>query len=196
MSSSNIYLVFIWLLSLLVQNLERHRCIKLAHVNPNAYTRQLPVTQENSGKNESADVDGNESEKMWFIGLQFDKTEGVNIDLTQDIRNFVNTVRQAALSSQKFKEEYQIDTKHVRRKELINYLPPEVFNLKRKTKNSVSPSAIANESDNSPKSSPQDKSSKDINLSNITNNDNKVNYLDYFVLFQKITKFLFFLFAA
>lgn len=28
---------------------------------------------------------------MWFIGLQFSKTEHVNVDLTYDIRSFVDT---------------------------------------------------------------------------------------------------------
>lgn len=32
-----------------------------------------------------------EIETIWFIGLEFDKTETVNIDLTQDIQSFIDT---------------------------------------------------------------------------------------------------------
>ncbi|RWS31605.1 poly(A) polymerase-like protein [Leptotrombidium deliense] len=130
-----------------VQHLERHKCIKLAHVNPNSYSRY--VTVNDSGDSETNNVETNNSEtdnteqnektdtleeKMWFIGLQFERSEVVNIDLTEDIRNFIDTVRQTAIQSHKYKEEMRIDLKHVRRKELNSYLPNEVI---RKTTKSV-----------------------------------------------------------
>jgi len=75
---------------------------------------------------------------MWFIGLEFNKAEGINVDLTQDIKNFVETVTNTAKFSKFFKPEMTIDTKHVKRKELEKYLPPEVF---KSTKSSKTPKA-------------------------------------------------------
>ena len=72
-----------------VQNLEKHPQVKLAHINPHGYTRTVPC--------DSAD-DGSENETMWFVGLVFDKNEAVVIDLTDAIRNFVNTGRYTILS--------------------------------------------------------------------------------------------------
>lgn len=78
-----------------MQNLEKHRCISIAHVNPSAYTRTVPVPpkEESSEKDlEGAEKDDSPTEEtMWFIGLEFDKTEVVNIDLTSDITNFITT---------------------------------------------------------------------------------------------------------
>jgi poly(A) polymerase len=64
---------------------------------------------------------------MWFIGLEFDKSETVNIDLTADIQSFIDTVRNTAAQNNKLKEEMRIDAKHVRRKDLTNYLPTETI---------------------------------------------------------------------
>ncbi|RWR98814.1 poly(A) polymerase type 3-like isoform X1, partial [Dinothrombium tinctorium] len=75
---------------------------------------------------------------MWFIGLQFDKSEVVNIDLTTDIRIFIETVRQTAIQSQRYREDMKIDTKHVKQKELSSYLSPEVL---KKTPKSGKPPA-------------------------------------------------------
>jgi len=55
---------------------------------------------------------------MWFIGLLFDKAEGVNIDLTTDIAIFVETVLRTAHVANIFKDNMKIDTKHVKRKDL------------------------------------------------------------------------------
>ncbi|CAG2181204.1 unnamed protein product, partial [Oppiella nova] len=147
---------------ILVQNLERHRCISLAHVNPKCYTRVVivPVAQpppedpllpdtntsadgESKGEEEKAEPKTTtetttEVETMWFIGLEFNKAEGINVDLTQDIKNFVETVTNTAKFSKFFKPEMTIDTKHVKRKELEKYLPLEVF---KSTKSSKTPKA-------------------------------------------------------
>ncbi|RWS05590.1 Poly(A) polymerase alpha-like protein, partial [Dinothrombium tinctorium] len=111
---------------LLVHSLEKHKCIKLAHVNPNTYTRTVSNANEDSNSN-SEKSNSENVETMWFIGLQFDKSEVVNIDLTTDIRIFIETVRQTAIQSQRYREDMKIDTKHVKRKELSSYLPPEVL---------------------------------------------------------------------
>ena len=66
--------------------MEKHRCIKIAHVNPGSYNRitQLEKISEDAEPTE-------EIETLWFIGLEFDKSEIVNIDLTADIQNFIDT---------------------------------------------------------------------------------------------------------
>jgi len=139
----------------LVQSLEKHRCIKLAHINPSAHTRNVPIQIEVEQKPEPVEekemsgdlslLDSTEDksnseapnstptttitemETIWFIGLEFDKTETVNIDLTQDIQSFIDTVRNTANQSNKYKDEMRIEAKHVRRKELTKYLPEDVI---------------------------------------------------------------------
>lgn len=87
--------VFYLIIFLSVQTLEKHRCIKLAHVNPGAYTRTLPVEQKSESPKEEVTekpLEPNvETESMWFIGLEFDKSETINIDLTSDIQTFIDT---------------------------------------------------------------------------------------------------------
>lgn len=60
----------------LVGYLERNPHITLAHINPEAF----PPMSPEAGKHSS----------MWFIGLTFKKGENLNIDLTFDIKNFVD----------------------------------------------------------------------------------------------------------
>jgi len=68
--------------------LERNPHITLAHVNPDSF----PPLNPESGKQCS----------MWFIGLAFakcekseksEKSENINVDLTYDIKSFVNLSR-------------------------------------------------------------------------------------------------------
>lgn len=35
---------------------------------------------------------------MWFIGLEFEKTENLNVDLTDSIQSFTNSVHKHAVS--------------------------------------------------------------------------------------------------
>ncbi|GAB1603652.1 poly(A) polymerase beta-like isoform X1 [Argonauta hians] len=99
---------------LLVGNLERNRYIKIAHVNPEAFK---PL---------------NESEVkcmcQWFIGLDFNKFETINVDLTHDIQGFIDIVYKQAVQIKLYKEDMTIDIKHVKRKQLDQYLPKDVLN--------------------------------------------------------------------
>ena len=38
---------------------------------------------------------------MWFIGLEFEKTENLNVDLTESIQSFTNSVHKHAVSCTK-----------------------------------------------------------------------------------------------
>ena len=60
-----------------IGTLERNPHITLAHVNPEAFP---PLEPEPEGHC-----------SMWFIGLLFAKSENLNIDLTYDIKSFVDS---------------------------------------------------------------------------------------------------------
>jgi poly(A) polymerase len=132
---------------LLVQSLERQTSIQLVNLNPNSYQREIvqPVVIEPPTDNPEeleklqeekaieaitgapGAVGDCKSETIWFIGLEFEKKKGVNIDLTQDIHNFVNLVKNAAITNQIYKDSMQIDIKHVKRTELSKYLSDEIY---------------------------------------------------------------------
>uniref|UniRef100_A0AAY4E5E8 polynucleotide adenylyltransferase n=1 Tax=Denticeps clupeoides TaxID=299321 RepID=A0AAY4E5E8_9TELE len=100
----------------LVGNLERNEYITLAHVNPQSFP-------------------GNDFVSMWFIGINFKKmesSESVNIDLTYDIQSFTDTVYRQANNINMLKDGMKIEATHVKRKQLHQYLPPEVLQRKKK----------------------------------------------------------------
>lgn len=103
---------------ILISNLERHPYIALAHVNPESFPPREP--------------DGEKFQSMWFIGLQFNKTEHVNIDLTYDTRSFVDTVKRQATAINILKQDMEVDIKYVRRRELAKYLPAHVVTQSKK----------------------------------------------------------------
>ncbi|XP_051170295.1 poly(A) polymerase type 3 isoform X2 [Leptopilina boulardi] len=102
----------------LIGQLERHPAITLAHINPEAY----PPLEPESDKQCS----------MWFIGLSFAKSENLNVDLTYDIRNFVDTIYRQADQNNSFKEGMLIEAKHVKRKDLSTYVPGVLLKREKK----------------------------------------------------------------
>lgn len=98
---------------LLVGNLERNVYIKLAHVNPEAFK---PLHN------------GITHMCQWFIGLNFNKYEIMNVDLTYDIQTFTDVVHKQASQIKLYKEGMKVEIKHVKRKQLDQYLPKEVLN--------------------------------------------------------------------
>ncbi|XP_068682238.1 poly(A) polymerase type 3-like isoform X2 [Montipora foliosa] len=109
---------------LLTSNLENTPFLSLAHVHPQSFPPLEP--------DKSAQI------TRWFIGLQFEKKENVNIDLTGAIQMFTNTVHSQALTDKMFKEGMRTEAKHVKKKQLSEYLPSSV--LKQKKRSSVVPS--------------------------------------------------------
>ncbi|KAI9564763.1 hypothetical protein GHT06_008504 [Daphnia sinensis] len=101
----------------LILALERNDHITLAHINPEQYDPVQPEPDTIS--------------TMWFIGLVFKKTESLNIDLTQDIQAFTAQVHRQAATAKTVKDGRRIDAKHVRRKQLSSYLPPNFLRTKR-----------------------------------------------------------------
>ncbi|KAM3932155.1 poly(A) polymerase gamma [Leptodactylus fuscus] len=107
----------------LVGNLERNEFITLAHVNPQSFL---------GGRDHCKD---NEYMSMWFLGIVFKKVENaesVNIDLTLDIQSFTDTVYRQANNINMLKKGMRIEATHVRRKQLYQYLPPEVLQKRKK----------------------------------------------------------------
>uniref|UniRef100_A0A669BSR7 polynucleotide adenylyltransferase n=1 Tax=Oreochromis niloticus TaxID=8128 RepID=A0A669BSR7_ORENI len=108
----------------LVGNLERNEYITLAHVNPQSF----PGSKENRNENDFV--------SMWFIGIIFKKVENaesVNIDLTYDIQSFTDTVYRQANNINMLKEGMKIEATHVKKKQLHQYLPPEVVQKKKRS---------------------------------------------------------------
>ncbi|XP_064173229.1 poly(A) polymerase gamma isoform X2 [Anguilla rostrata] len=108
----------------LVGNLERNEYITLAHVNPQSF----PGSKENSSENEYI--------SRWFIGIIFKKVENaesVNIDLTYDIQAFTDTVYRQANNINMLKDGMKIEATHVKKRQLHQYLPPEVLQKKKRS---------------------------------------------------------------
>lgn len=124
--------------------MERNPHITLAHVNPEAF----PPLDSEPDKHCS----------MWFIGLLFAKSENLNIDLTYDIKSFVETskfdyklyncvecnkyrimqlvyifaVERQAEQINMLKEGMWIEAKHVKRRDLHTYVSPSLLKKERK----------------------------------------------------------------
>ncbi|XP_032409035.1 poly(A) polymerase gamma [Xiphophorus hellerii] len=108
----------------LVGNLERNEYITLAHVNPQSF----PGSKENHNENDFV--------SMWFIGIIFKKVENaesVNIDLTFDIQSFTDTVYRQANNINMLKDGMKIEATHVKKKQLHQYLPPELVQKKKRS---------------------------------------------------------------
>ncbi|XP_064411745.1 poly(A) polymerase gamma isoform X2 [Latimeria chalumnae] len=121
----------------LVGNLERNEFITLAHVNPQSF----PGTKDQQSKNEYL--------SMWFIGIIFKKVENaesMNIDLTYDIQSFTDTVYRQANNINMLKEGMKIEATHVKKKQLHQYLPPEVLQKKKKSLPDINRNASGNNS--------------------------------------------------
>lgn len=86
--------------------LERNECITLAHINPELYT--MPESQQDPKSHCS----------MWFIGLEFKKMEGLNVNLTHDIQLFTENVNKHAVNIQLFKTTMKVEARHVKRKQV------------------------------------------------------------------------------
>lgn len=95
---------------LLIANLERNIHINLAHVNPKCFDK-VPSKKDNivtAKSDESGEekpvVDGSENEaesefcSMWFIGLEFERSANLNVDLTTNIQAFTDAVHKHAVS--------------------------------------------------------------------------------------------------
>ncbi|XP_068729674.1 poly(A) polymerase beta-like isoform X2 [Montipora capricornis] len=140
---------------LLTSNLENTPFLSLAHVNPQSFPPLEP--------DKSAQI------TRWFIGLQFEKkgAENVNIDLTGAIQMFTNTVHSQALTAKMFKEGMRTEAKHVKKKQLSEYLPSSV--LKQKKRSSVVPCEGKKEIHNIPETKYNQDNKADVSLDSTLN---------------------------
>lgn len=132
----------------LILSLERNPHIALAHVNPKCFDRpqtdiiDTPTTKSEvvSETNNDEDAANNTKEKkenpscsMWFIGLDFEKVDNLNIDLTESIQNFTDSVHKHAVNTKLLKDGMKIEVRHLRRKQLSDYLDSSILKKERKT---------------------------------------------------------------
>jgi len=150
---------------LLIGNLERNPHIALAHVNPKCFEFKKGQSANNSQNNSGNEDDlkqsqGNQSAvtsapfcSMWFIGLEFERSENLNVDLTESIQNFTEHVMMHGVSKKSkimfiqllitflilqvnikmLKEGMTIDARHVKRKQLSLYLDSDFLKRERKS---------------------------------------------------------------
>lgn len=93
---------------LLVGNLERNQHISLAHVNPKCFDIYRQKGSQNASTNNCDENSSNPSDEnskpiapfcsMWFIGLEFERMENLNVDLTDSIQSFTAQVHSHAVS--------------------------------------------------------------------------------------------------
>ncbi|KPJ04415.1 Poly(A) polymerase gamma [Papilio xuthus] len=131
----------------LITTLERNQHITIAHVNPECYN-SVPLNTNNGQplamppgapiptdpapdvkKNDLGEVIANHC-SMWFIGLVFEKTN-VNVDLTYDISSFTKAVHYQAENTNMLRDGMSIEARHVRRKQLHQYLSPSLLKRER-----------------------------------------------------------------
>ncbi|XP_044271180.1 poly(A) polymerase type 3 isoform X2 [Tribolium madens] len=106
---------------LLIGTLERNQHITLAHINPESFSLLESQREPNTQCS------------MWFIGLEFAKSENLNVNLTYDIQQFTETVQNHALNISMLKEGMKLEARHVKRKQLYQYLSPSLLKRERKT---------------------------------------------------------------
>ncbi|XP_059622959.1 poly(A) polymerase type 3 [Phlebotomus argentipes] len=103
----------------LVLNLERNVFISHAQVNPKCFDQE-------PSKASSPHC------SMWFIGLEFQRTENLNVDLTESIQTFTDHIHKHGLNIKMLKEGMKIEARHVKKKQLNQYLDPEFLRRERK----------------------------------------------------------------
>ncbi|XP_037914703.1 poly(A) polymerase type 3 isoform X2 [Hermetia illucens] len=128
---------------LLVGNLERNQHISLAHVNPKCFDIYRQKGSQNASTNNCDENSSNPSDEnskpiapfcsMWFIGLEFERMENLNVDLTDSIQSFTAQVHSHAVNIKMLKMGMQIEARHVKRKQLNQYLDPELLKRERRS---------------------------------------------------------------
>ncbi|CAO1396452.1 unnamed protein product [Diamesa hyperborea] len=109
---------------ILIANLERNQHIQLAHVNPKCYEKPYtPKVPKHCS--------------MWFIGLVFERLANLNVDLTVSIQSFTDAVHKHALNIKMLKEGMKIEARHVRRKQLVQYIDKNLLQRERKVSDSL-----------------------------------------------------------
>jgi len=107
----------------LVTSLDRNSNINLVHISPDTL-----------GPPPDAAPDSHVC--IWALGLVFNKSEHLNVDLTLEIQTFTEHVHKQAYSTANkgsLKEGNKLDVKYVKRKQLPQYLPATTILQMRKS---------------------------------------------------------------
>ena len=96
----------------LISSLEHNDAIKTVHINPATFQC---INEEYKDTPHSA----------WFLGIDFNKSENLNLDLTNDINKFVEVVYKQSTQNKAYKEGMEVNCKYVRKKQLNKYLSQE-----------------------------------------------------------------------
>lgn len=116
---------------ILISKLEDNEGIELAHVNPTSYPRS------------TSDNESTECQLMWFIGLIFyNRGPGsLSLTLTYEIQIFINSVilSPAVTNSPDLQSGTAVNVKHLRRRDLSEYLPPDLVPPMPKKKKVIPP---------------------------------------------------------
>ncbi|XP_052891613.1 poly(A) polymerase type 3 [Anopheles moucheti] len=149
----------------LILNLERNQHINLAHVNPKCYEQH----EQNAATTLSgADGKPNPFCSLWFIGLEFERSENLNVDLTESIQNFTDSVHKHAVHIKLLKDGMKIEARHVRRKQLTQYLDPNLLKRERKISDGYTQCSSAGGGNSNGSASPADAASRKRKSSDLT----------------------------
>jgi hypothetical protein len=102
----------------LVLNLEKNIYINIAHINPTSYEEVVDEQQITK----------------WFVGLDFKKEINcVDLNLTENIQAFTDLVFKQAQKIGFMRPDLSMDAKHVKRKQLKEYLHSSILKLDTKS---------------------------------------------------------------
>nr|CAB3264648.1 poly(A) polymerase beta [Phallusia mammillata] len=151
---------------ILVGYLERNDYILIAHINQTSYPQ---VTKDNNNKNVNV--------MRWFLGLRFVKDLiRTDINLTNDIQAFTDTLHRQAHSSKVYKDDMKVEATYARRNHLSPYLPDHVAATIKSSKTSRKKSVSSSNSDmtnhvNSPSTDSQNRTDSPIPSANSSMNN-------------------------
>lgn len=115
-------------------------------------TPTTPVSEKSENESEKSEKSetpndseepSNESEfcSMWFIGLEFERSANLKVDLTVGIQSFTDSVHKHALNIKMLKEGMKIEARHVRRKQLSQYIDINYVKKERKMSETLNSSS-------------------------------------------------------
>lgn len=158
----------------LILNLERNPHIKLAHVNPKCFEKNQNEIQQQPNEETEKEADTNEDDKekdlkkikqlcsMWFVGLDFERVDNLNIDLTESIQSFTDAVHKHAVHTKLLKDGMKIEVRHVRRKQLSDYLDTSILKKERKTSDSTDSPTMKRSREDSQQNTPNSNNKKKV----------------------------------
>ncbi|KAI4471133.1 poly a polymerase [Holotrichia oblita] len=102
----------------LIANLEANPHIALVHINPESFSHFKLNSNSQSGYS------------MWFIGLEFAKTN-FNLDLSYDMQNFTMETIQKARSVNIIRRGMDLTARRIKQEQLRLYIPASIINFEK-----------------------------------------------------------------